>query len=162
MKYSAEEITFLESKPPSLSIRSATSKALNRLREGYQKHLTGTEDVSDEMLNEYEKKFHEAINDDLNMPQAISVVWDVIKNNVKSRKFAELLDKFDSVLGIKISERPTEEKVEIPSEILQIAEERKVARREKDWAKSDELRDKIAELGYIIKDNKDGYEIVKK
>ena len=140
----------------------ATSKALNRLREGYQKHLLGTEDVTDEILNEYERKFHEAINDDLNMPQAISVVWDVIKNNVKSRKFAELLDKFDSVLGIKISEKPAEEKVEIPSEILQIAEERKVARREKDWAKSDELRDKIAELGYIIKDNKDGYEIVKK
>ena len=140
----------------------ATSKALNRLREGYQKHLTGTEDVSDEILNEYERKFHEAINDDLNMPQAISVVWDVIKNNVKSKRFAELLDKFDSVLGIKISEKPAEEKVEIPSEILQIAEERKVARREKDWAKSDELRDKISELGYIIKDNKDGYEIVKK
>ena len=140
----------------------ATSKALNRLREGYQKHFAGTEDVSDKIINEFEKKFHEAINDDLNMPQAISVVWDVIKNNVKSRKFAELLDKFDTVLGIKISEKPAEEKVEIPSEILQIAEERKLARKEKNWAKSDELRDKIAELGYIIKDNKDGYEIVKK
>ena len=73
-----------------------------------------------------------------------------------------MLDKFDSVLGIKISEKPAEEVVEIPSEILQIAEERKLARKEKNWAKSDELRDKIAELGYIIKDNKDGYEIVKK
>ena len=140
----------------------ATSKALNRLREGYQKHLSGIEDVSDEILNEYERKFHEAINDDLNMPQAISVVWDVIKNNLKSKRFAELLDKFDSVLGIKISEKPAEEVVEIPSEILQVAEERKLARKEKNWAKSDELRDKISELGYIIKDNKDGYEIVKK
>ena len=139
----------------------ATSKALNRLREGYQKHLLGTEDVTDEILNEYERKFHEAINDDLNMPQAISVVWDVIKNNVKSRKFAELLDKFDSVLGIKISEKPAEEKVEIPSEILQIAEERKVARREKDWTKSDELRNLIIQKGYEVKDTKNGQKIEK-
>ena len=139
----------------------ATSKALNRLREGYQKHLAGTEDVSDEMLNEYENKFHEAINDDLNMPQAISVVWDVIKNNVKSRKFAELLDKFDSVLGIKISEKPAEEKVEIPSEILQIAEERILARKNKDWAKSDELRNLIIQKGYEVKDTKNGQKIEK-
>ena len=140
----------------------ATSKALNRLREGYQKHFAGTEDVSDKkIINEFEKKFHEAINDDLNMPQAISVVWDVIKNNVKSRKFAELLDKFDTVLGIKISEKPAEEKVEIPSEILQIAEERKVARREKDWAKSDELRNLIIQKGYEVKDTKNGQKIEK-
>ena len=139
----------------------ATSKALNRLREGYQKHLLGTEDVTDEILNEYERKFHEAINDDLNMPQAISVVWDVVKNNTKSKKFAELLDKFDTVLGIKISEKPAEEKVEIPSEILQIAEERILARKNKDWAKSDELRNLIIQKGYEVKDTKNGQKIEK-
>ena len=139
----------------------ATSKALNRLREGYQKHLLGTEDVTDEIINEYENKFHEAINDDLNMPQAVSVVWDVVKNNTKSKKFAELLDKFDTVLGIKISEKPAEEKVEIPSEIIQIAEERILARKNKDWAKSDELRNLIIQKGYEVKDTKNGQKIEK-
>ena len=140
----------------------ATSKSLNRLREGYQKHLLGTEKVSEDIINEYENKFHEAINDDLNMPQAVSVVWDVIKNNTKSKQFAQLLDKFDTVLGIKISENPKEEKLDVPQEVLEIAEERKLARQNKDWTKSDELRDKISDLGYVIKDSKDGYEIVKK
>ena len=55
--------------------------ALNRLREGYLKHSEGTDEVSDEEIKSYEEKFLEAINDDLNMPVAMSVVWDVIKNH---------------------------------------------------------------------------------
>lgn len=139
----------------------ATAKSLTRLREGYQKHLNGTEEVSKDVIDNYENKFHEAINDDLNMPQAISVVWDVVKNNIKSKQFAELLDKFDTVLGINISEK-IEEKTDIPEEVIKIAEERKMAREEKNWAKSDELRDRIEEIGYLIKDSKEGYEIIKK
>jgi cysteinyl-tRNA synthetase len=48
-----------------------------------------------------------------------------------------------------------------PQEILDLAEERKKAKLEKDWKKSDELRDKIKELGFEIKDGKDGYELIK-
>ena len=86
------------------SLESAKT-ALFRLKDGYQKHAEGSEDVDDSVINEYETKFHEAINDDLNMPQAMSVVWDVIKNPIKSKKFAELLRKFDQVLGVKIDEK---------------------------------------------------------
>ena len=139
----------------------STAKSLIRLREGYQKHLLGDDNVSKEIIESYENKFHEAINDDLNMPQAISVVWDVVKNNIKSKQFAQLLDKFDTVLGIDISKKP-EEKNDIPEEVIKIAEKRKIARENKDWNESDKLRDNISELGYIIKDNKDGYELIKK
>ncbi len=139
----------------------STAKSLTRLREGYQKHLLGDSNVSKEIIESYENKFHEAINDDLNMPQAVSVVWDVVKNNIKSKQFAELLDKFDTVLGIDISKKP-EEKIDIPEEVIKIAEKRKIARENKDWNESDKLRDSINELGYIIKDNKDGYELIKK
>ena len=120
------------------SLESAKT-ALFRLKDGYQKHAEGSEDVDDSVINEYETKFHEAINDDLNMPQAMSVVWDVIKNPIKSKKFAELLRKFDQVLGVKIDEK---EEIELPKEIEDIIEERKQARTDKDWNKSDELRDK--------------------
>ena len=120
------------------SLESAKT-ALFRLKDGYQKHAEGSEDVNDSVINEYETKFHEAINDDLNMPQAMSVVWDVIKNPIKSKKFAELLRKFDQVLGVKIDEK---EEIELPKEIEDIIEERKQARTDKDWNKSDELRDK--------------------
>lgn len=60
--------------------------ALDRLREAYQKHLTGTENVSEELISKYEKDFNEAINDDLNMPVAMSVVWEVAKRTEKSKK----------------------------------------------------------------------------
>lgn len=140
------------------SLESAKT-ALSRLKDGYQKHTEGSEDVDDSVINEYETKFHEAINDDLNMPQAMSVVWDVIKNPIKSKKFAELLRKFDQVLGVKIDEK---EEIELPKEIEDIIEERKQARADKDWNKSDELRDKLFDLGYVVKDTKNGMEVTLK
>lgn len=136
----------------------ATAKSLTRLREGYQKHLNGTEEVEKNVVDNYENKFHEAINDDLNMPQAISIVWEVIKNNIKSKQFAELLKKFDTVLGIKIDE--ISNRIDkIPEEILELVEQRKKARENKDWKESDRLRDLIIEKGYIVKDTKDGMSI---
>ena len=134
--------------------------SLNRLRDGYQKHLNGTNEVSDDVINDMENRFHQAINDDLNMPLAMSVVWETVKYPEKSPKMAKLLEKFDTVLGIKITEKKKEE--QIPQEILDLVEERKIARNEKNWAESDRLRDLIIEKGYNIKDTKDGVEIVKK
>ena len=136
----------------------AAKIALFRLKEGYKRHKEGNEEINDSVISEYEERFHEAINDDLNMPQAMGVVWDVIKNPAKSKKFAELLKKFDTVLGLKIDE---EEKIELPDDIKKIVEERKKARENKDFEKSDELRDLLQEKGYIVKDSKDGMEIIK-
>ncbi len=134
----------------------AAKTALNRLREGYKKHLTGNDEVPEEEIKEFEERFLDAINDDLNMPLALSVIWDVIKYEKKSDKLAKLLLKFDTVLGLNIDK---EEKIELPEEILKIVEERKLARENKDWKKSDELRDKLSNLGYTVKDTKDGMEI---
>ncbi len=136
----------------------AASVALNRLREGYQKHLAGNANVSDEVIAEIENKFHQAINDDLNMPLAMSAVWEAVKYQDKSPKMAKLLEKFDTVLGLKITEKKEEE---IPQEILDLVEQRKVARGDKNWAESDRLRDLITEKGYIVKDTKEGVEVSK-
>ena len=131
--------------------------SLNRLREGYQKHLVGNSEVSDEIINDMENKFHQAINDDLNIPLAMSVVWEAIKYSEKSNKIAKLLEKFDTVLGLKITEKKQEK--EIPQEILELVEQRKQARAKKNWAESDRIRDLIAEKGYSVKDTKDGVQI---
>ncbi len=136
----------------------AASVALNRLREGYQKHLAGNADVSDDVVVEIENKFHQAINDDLNMPLAMSAVWEAVKYQDKSPKMAKLLEKFDTVLGVKITEKKEEE---IPQEILDLVEQRKIARQDKNWAESDRLRDLITEKGYSVKDTKDGVEVSK-
>ena len=132
--------------------------SLTRLRDGYQKHLNGQENIENEIIDEFENRFHQAINDDLNMPLAMSVVWEVVKYPRKSKKLAELLDKFDTVLGLKISEKKEEE---IPEEIIQLVKQREEARKERNWAESDKLRDLILEKGYIVKDTKNGSEISK-
>ena len=136
----------------------ASQKALDKLRAGYQKHLEGTETISDEEIAKYEEAFHKAINDDLNMPLAMSVVWDVVKNPRKSKKMSELLDKFDTVLALSLDKK-SEVKEEFPEAVVKLAEERLKARAEKDWAESDRLRNEILALGYSIKDSKDGYEL---
>lgn len=134
----------------------ASAKSLTRLRDGYQRHLGGTAEVSDEVLIDMENRFHQAINDDLNMPLAMSVVWEAVKYPEKSIKIAKLLEKFDTVLGIKITEKKEEE---IPQDILDLVEQRKQARADKNWAESDRLRDLITEKGYSVKDTKDGVEV---
>lgn len=139
----------------------AASKSLERIRNGYRTHLNGTDSIEDEIVKQYEEKFHKAINDDLNMPVALGVVWEVIRNDKKSPKLAELLLKFDQVLGIKINEQ-TQKKEEIPQEILELARQREQARENKEWDKSDELRDLINQKGYDIKDTKQGTEIKKR
>ena len=92
------------------------------------------------------------------MPLAMSVVWDVVKNPKKSKKLAELLGKFDTVLALSLDKK-NEVRDEIPEEVVRLAEERLKARQEKNWAESDRLRDEILALGYSIKDSKDGYEL---
>ena len=134
--------------------------ALKRLKEGYKLHLLGNENIKVSTIQEYETKFLQAINDDLNMPMAMSVVWEVVKNPNKSKQYADLLKKFDEVLGLKIDEE-NKQNIELPQDILNLVEERKQARQEKNWAKSDELRDKILELGYVVRDSKDGMTLEK-
>ena len=140
----------------------ASEKSLDRLKNGYKLHLNGTDDVDDDIINEYEERFHKAINDDLNMPLAMGVVWEVVRHDKKTNKFANLLLKFDDVLGLKINEDNVKKDDEIPAEILRLVEERKRARENKNWEESDRLRDVINEKGYIVKDTKEGMEIDKK
>ena len=138
----------------------SASASLDRLREGFQNHLKGTEDVSDVIINDLEGRFHKAINDDMNMPLALSVVWETVKLKNKSKKIAELLKKFDTVLGINIDE--TKKSEEISQDVLDLLDKRNQARANKNWEESDKLRDIIFEKGYIVKDTKSGTELVKK
>ncbi len=139
----------------------SASKSLEKLRNSYQTNLKGNDELTSsdlEKLKEAEEKFHKAINDDLNMPLAMSFVWEVAKYDKKNLQIAKLLEKFDTVLGIKIDKMNIEEdqSEEIEQEIIDLLEQRKIARENKDWAKSDEIRDIINRKGYIVKDTKEG------
>ena len=103
----------------------------------------------------YREKFLSAINDDLNMPLALSVLHELVhdKNIAPSDMVVTALN-FDEVFGFKLGEKST---VEIPSEIIQLANKRVEAREAKNWAESDRLRDEISAHGYTIKDTDKGF-----
>ena len=143
----------------------STQKALNRLREGYLTHLQNDEKVEETEIKEYKQRFLDAVNDDLNMPLAMGVVWEVVRNNKKSKQFADLLLEFDKILGLDLENSKKyleeQEKVELPEEIKELVEQRKIARENKNWAESDRIRDLLKEKGYTVKDTKEGQIIEK-
>lgn len=60
-------------------IAKSSQIAIDRLRNGYLKHLNGTDIINNNIIEEYKKKFLETINDDLNIPLAMSIIWEIIK-----------------------------------------------------------------------------------
>jgi len=139
----------------------SSQNALNRLRDGYKKHSEVNEEIEQSIIEEYKTRFQEAINDDLNMPVAMSVIWDVVKNPSKSKQLADLLLDFDKVLGVDIQKEVEEKTLDLPEEINELIEKRKQARANKDWALSDQIRDELKEKGYMVKDTKEGIQIEK-
>lgn len=141
------------------AIKSAKN-SLNKLRDMIALHKDVNKKIDKNIISKYEEQFLDAINDDMNMPVAISIVWEIAKEKEKSNDFYELIKKFDSVLSLDLDKNDKED-INIPEDIKLILNERKDARENKDFAKSDELRDKLKELGYIVKDTKDGQSIEK-
>ncbi len=104
-------------------------------------------------------KFMVEINDDLNTPQALATLWEVLKDDQLNDHDKYLLVlQFDRILGFNLGNLKEEK---VPAEVLKLAQERQKARDKKDWTKSDELREKIAKLGYIVGDIKEGFEVKK-
>jgi len=105
-------------------------------------------------------RFIEAINDDLNMPRAMAVIQELLKSDLsEEEKYATILD-FDKVTGLKLDAIAKQEK--IPDHIQEKMDARIKAREDKDWAMSDQLRDEIQNLGYMVQDAKDGMKVIKK
>lgn len=111
---------------------------------------------------DYEKKFLETINNDLDMPGAMAVMWELIKDPMfppASKKRSIL--KFDKVLGLGLAKLKKTKQVALPAEVQKLVDERNEARANKKWKDSDELRKKIEEMGYVVEDTADGTKINK-
>ncbi len=135
----------------------SSQRALNRLYENIKRYPK----KNVEFHKEYEERFHSAINDDLDMPKAISIVWELIRdNNVSPEVKKSTLIQFDKVLGLSL-DNPPEIKIEVPDEIWELLEERERARKEKNWEKADKIREEIKDKGYIIEDTPQGPRVKK-
>ncbi|MFA5791546.1 MAG: cysteine--tRNA ligase [Candidatus Paceibacterota bacterium] len=140
--------------------------ALKRLYGLYLGLISQEEEVSKttgKVNKEYQQKFKEYLEDDLDTPRALSLLWDIFRDENISNpdKKATILD-FDKVLGLGFenSEKKSREEI-IPEEIKRLVEKREESRKNKDFKKSDELRKEINSLGYEIKDTEEGQKVNK-
>lgn len=139
--------------------------ALSRLKENVltlKEQMLGNETPGQRgKTEEYVSEFKDSINDDLNTSSALAVMWSVVRDEeLTAGERLELLYKFDSVLGLGI-EGWEREKVDVPSDVMKLVDEREKSRRKKDWAKSDELRDRIAKAGFAVRDTPEGQKLTR-
>jgi len=127
----------------SVEILKASKNSLQRLKN----IISGVKDDGKEN-KKYLKEFESAINDDLNTPRALQVLWKLVRDGKAEGKI-KTIKKMDEVFGLDLLKK---EKVEIPAEIKKLIKEREGARKEKDWKKADELREKIKKKGYVVED----------
>ena len=101
-------------------------------------------------------EFTAAVNDDLNMPKAFAALFELVRetNAHGGGSVLGVFKRMDEVLGLIFFEKSA--KAEIPSEVQKLLDERAEARKAKDWALSDRLRDEIAALGWLVKDSREG------
>lgn len=134
----------------------AAATALDRLR--VAAFEWGEPGVVDE---EFMDKFAACINDDLNMPRAVAMVWELGRSDLPpSTKRATLL-QFDKVLGLRLAEwKPAKET--IPDEIMALVQQRQQARTEKRWKDADALRGQVTAAGFEIEDTPQGPKVKSK
>lgn len=128
-----------------------------RLCQAILKHKNASDNLDEEKLNKYIEEFNEDVADDLNIPSALGVLWTMLKEPASKNVYETAL-KFDKVFGLSL-DLVKEEKAEIPQDIIDKAEKMQLARKEKDYATADAIRNELASLGYVVKNTKDGYEI---
>lgn len=147
------------------------------LRRFYELIARAEEAFPDEKGGEesIDKRFDEAMSDDFNTALALSDLFGYFKEvsrllaerDPRARRIVNQIRATYSLLGLFKKDAKQylaaygEKQEEVPEEVKAVAEERKAARANKDWAKSDELREKLKALGYAVKDSKDGYTLTK-
>lgn len=139
--------------------------AVKKIKHFMSRVILATSDILEtedkNILDDYKKTFTEFINDDLDTPKALAMIWEIMKDNKLSLVDKQaLITDFDNVLGLRLSEKEME--MEIPLEVENFMLARDKAREEKNWQLSDQLREKIEALGFSVQDTENGTKVVKK
>ncbi|KKQ95505.1 MAG: Cysteine-tRNA ligase [Candidatus Woesebacteria bacterium GW2011_GWB1_43_14] len=134
-----------------------SQNALNNLYERVRelKASLGDELSSEKLdkIDNFRSEFRGYLEDDLDMPKVMAVVWSTLKSNLPSRDKLDLLYDFDDVLGLNL--RGVEE-AKIPQDLIKLAKKREEYRQKGDFAMADKIREKIENQGFIIKDGESG------
>ena len=131
----------------------AAQKAFSKLREDFSSWEEAKIGCA-----EFEQKFEEAVNDDLNFPKALSIVWEMVKSDYPDSAKKQSILKFDEVLGLSLANfKP--KKIEIPEEVRKLVEEREALRKEGKFDEADKIREEVEEKGFIVEDSEAGPKI---
>ncbi len=129
-----------------------------RLLQAVQAHKGGTAPADQEALEKLQAEFEEAINDDLNVPKALGLVWSMARLPQKSQKVYDAIVACDRILGLDLDKEPAarEPEEDLDSEIEALIQARQTARKERNFAEADRIRDELKEKGIQLEDTKDG------
>jgi cysteinyl-tRNA synthetase len=103
-------------------------------------------------IESYRNRFSGAVNDDLNLPQALSVLWEMLKSSIPSRDKYDLAMSFDEVLGLKLDQ--VQVQVQVPEKVKSLIDQRNKLRKKGKYEEADKLRNRIESLGFTIKDKR--------
>lgn len=131
--------------------------------------------LSDECNDAFDEDVMNAMRDDLNTPKALSYLFEIFKNMAKKISYGDKsvvkdyngVKKAYKMLGLFVNNSNDvisfidNKKTKVPEEVELLARERWQAKQDKNFARADEIREKITQLGYTVKDNKDGFELLK-
>lgn len=120
-----------------------------------------TNEIKGELLEDYKEKFTDELKNNLNISGALAVISDLLKSQEKPEDILTTIYDFDRVLGLNLRESVEQKDMDIPEDILKLANERVEARKAKDFELADKKREKIEGRGYRMLDTKDGFTLEK-
>lgn len=130
--------------------RNAREK-LNNYVLSLQKGRSNLHSEKNNKRQEFYEKFNEAIGDDLNMPKAVAALWEMLKSNISEEDKLDLVYSFDEIFGLNLRDIKEEE---ISDEVKVLIAKREEYRKNKEFAKADEIRDELIRLGVKTSDDK--------
>ncbi len=144
-------------------IQNFTFDALQASQNALRKLRNSARDLknSGSVLADEEADFLAALNDDLNTPKALAVLWKLLDGENKPEDKGATLLMMDKVLGLSLSDY-IGKKIEVPEDIKALMDARAKAREEKDWEESDRLREEVENRGWIVEDTKEGQKVLPK
>ena len=166
--YAPEHLRLLILQTTYRSVLNFTFTSLDAARESYQnlvtalrRHQDATAATDPAVLAELKQAFTAAINNDLNTPVALSVLHRAVKQPASAAIYDLVVNQFDQVLGLALATAVSQPEADlsIPDAVIQLAEQRLAAKRNRDWATADQLRAQIKSAGYQVADTADGYQI---
>jgi cysteinyl-tRNA synthetase len=132
-------------------------KNLDNAKNTYTRLKNIIDEIKDDKTEnkKYLNEFEDSINNDLDIPKALQVLWKLVRDK-KAKGKIQTIKKMDKVLGLDLLKK---EKISIPDKINKLINKREKARKNKEWKKADDLRNKIKDLGWKIDDTEKGAKI---